>query len=355
MKPRLGVVACSLALVALAVPLAGGASGRGDGLGDKPQARGVPGAPPADELASHGYVITKPVPGSDIPADFTFVLTRDEIYVPLAVRRPKGSGPFPAITMGSGEGRGGMAQVERQVERLASMQDRMIARGYLVAYVNYRNEIPYLYEQIQRSVNLADNISGGRRTLKSNPTLDSDDLVAVIRYLQTLPYVDKDAIGATGVSHSGEMIMKAAAEITFGAGVPVEGASHEFLSVNTGPTAPRKGTEIQYQDIEVVKKNADKALATERIRRIKTPILHMGRDSDHLQGIFQLTHAWMLEAGKDSTWASFDHPVHGYAFIYRQKDGSFQPDPIQQKAFDMMMAFFDKHLKHSHKATSGER
>ena len=62
--------------------------------------------PIAAELPPHGYVITKPVPGSDIPADYTFVLTRDEIYVPIAVRKPKGHGPFPAIIMGRGNGRG---------------------------------------------------------------------------------------------------------------------------------------------------------------------------------------------------------------------------------------------------------
>lgn len=314
--------------------------------------QGKVGAPPAPELPPHGYVITKPVRGSEIPADYTFVLTRDEIYVPIAVRKPKGNGPFPVITMGSGDGVAGLPQVEKQVERLASMQDRMIERGYVVVYVNYRNEIPYLYEQIQRAENLPDSISGERRTLKSNPTLDSDDLIAIIHYLQTLPYVDKDAVGAIGVSHSGEMILKAASEITFGAGVPNEGAAHEYLSVNTGPTAPRKGTEIQYNDIEVVRKNADKAKAMERIRRIRTPILHLGRDKDHLQGIFKLTHEWMVEAGKDSTWVSFDHPVHGYAFLYRQPDGSYKPDPIQQKVFEIFMAFFDKHLKHSHKTTT---
>lgn len=315
-------------------------------------AQGKVGAPPVAELPSHGYVITKPVPGSDIPADYTFVLTRDEIYVPIAIRRPKGNGPFPAITMGSGEGRGGMRQVEVQVERLAPMQDRMIARGYVVVYVNYRNEIPYLYEQLPEPAhNLPDSISGGQRTLKSFPTLDHQDLIAILRYLQTLPYVDQDAIGAIGVSHGGEMIMKAASEFNFGAGVPIEGASHEFLNVNTGPTAPRKGTEIQYHDIEVARKNADKARAMERIRRIQTPILHFGRDTDHQQGIFKLVHEWMLEAGKDSTWVSFDHPVHGYVFIYRQPDGSYKPDPIQEKAFEIFMAYFDKRLKHSHQTT----
>ena len=300
----------------------------------------------AAQLPSHGYVVTRPVPGSDIPADYAFVLTRDEIYVPLAVRRPGGNGPFPVITMGRGDGRGGLPHVEAQVARLASMQDRMIARGYAVAYVNYRNEIPYLYGQIQQARNLVDDMSGGEnRTLKSAPTLDSDDLVAVFSYLKTLPYVNGKAIGAMGVSHGGEMILKSVAETTIAAGVVIEGASHEFLGVDTGPKAPRRKNELQYQDIEIVRKNADKAKAMKRIRRIRTPILHLGRENDHLQGIFQLAHEWMLEAGRDSTWACFDHPDHGYPFIYRQPDGSYRPDPVQQEAFDLLMNFFDIHLK----------
>ncbi len=303
-------------------------------------------APIAPELPSHGYAITKPVRGSDISMDVTFVLTRDEIYVPIAIRRPRGDGPFPVIVVGRGNGRGGVLQIESQVERLAAMHDEMIARGYVVVFVNYRNEIPHLYEDTARAQNLADDVANEGRTLKSAPTLDSDDLIAILKYLPTLPYVQKNAIGLVGVSHSGEMILKVAAEgAPFTAGVAIEGASHEFLSVNTGPTAPRKGNEIQYQDIEVVRKNANKARAMERIKRIQVPILHIGRDPDHLQGIFKLAHEWMTEAGKDSTWVSLDHPVHGYPYIYREEDGSFKPDPVQRKAFDIFMDYFDRHLK----------
>ena len=300
----------------------------------------------ARELPSHGYVITKPVRGSEFPVDLTFVLTRDEIYVPVAVRKPQGDGPFPVITMGRGDGRAGMPHVEAQVERLAAMQDAMIRRGYVVVYVNYRNEIPYAYAQLQRAQNIPDSISGGENlTLKSAATIDSDDFLATLDYLRTLPYVDKEAIGAVGVSHGGEMILKAAAATIFAAGVSIEGASHEFLSVDTGPDAPRKAGELQYQDIDIARKNADKAKAMERIRRIETPILHIGREKDHLQGIFKLAHEWMREAGRDSTWASFDHPEHGYPFIYRQTDGSYRPDPVQQRAFDLFMEFFDRRLK----------
>lgn len=302
--------------------------------------------PVAPKLPAHGYVITKAVPGSIFPVDYAFVLTRDEIYVPVAIRKPDGNGPFPVITMGRGAGRGGMPHLEEQVRRLAAMQDRMIGRGYAVVYVNYRNEIPYQYGRGERAKNLPDDMSGGEnRTLKSAPTIDSDDLLAIFGYLQTLSYVDKRAIGALGVSHGGEMILKTAAETTIAAGVVVEGASHEFLGVNTGPDAPRNGNELQYQDIEVVRRNADKSNAMARIRRVHTPILHLGRDRDHLQGIFRLAHEWMLEAGKDSTWVSFDHPDHGYPFIYGRQDGSYQPDPIQQQAFDIIMEYFDRHLK----------
>jgi len=314
------------------------------------QARGVPGAPPAPVLPPHGYVITKTLPGVATPVDFTFVFTRDEIYVPIAVRKPAGSGPFPAILMGAGNGAGGMPEVERQVRRLGPMMDRLIARGYVVAYAEYRNEIPYLYQRQARATNLSDNISGGQRTLKSNPTLDSDDYIAIIQYLQSLPYVDQDAVGTFGVSHSGELMEKAAAEITFAAAVANEGAAHEFLEIDTGPRAPRRGTELQFQDVEIVKRFANKSVAMERIRRIRTPFLHVGRDGDHLQGIFKLAHEWMVEAGKDSTWVSFDHPVHGYAFIYAAPDGSYRPDRIQQQAFDVIVGFFDTHLKHPHHA-----
>ena len=299
----------------------------------------------APQLPPHGYVTTKSVRGSDIPMDLTFVLTRDEIYVPIAVRKPPGNGPFPAITMARGNGRGGMPFVEAQVERLASLQDRIIQRGYVVATVNYRNEIPLAYGAQTRARNLDDSMTAEGRTLKSVASLDSDDLISALDYLKTLPYVKPGAVGAVGVSHSGEAILKAAAETSFAAGVAIEGASHEFLSVDTGPGIPRKNGEIQYQDIGLARKHADKANAMERIRRITTPILHIGRDHDHLQGIFKLAHEWMLEAGKDSTWVSFDHPDHGYPLVYRKPDGSYAPDPVQQQAIDAFMSYFDSKLK----------
>lgn len=100
--------------------------------------------PTASESPSQGHVLTDRMPGCDSAVAIHLVLARDELYVPIAIGKPAGDGPFPAITMGRGNGRGGVPHVVQQVQRLAAMQERMIERGYAVAYVNYRNEIPHL-------------------------------------------------------------------------------------------------------------------------------------------------------------------------------------------------------------------
>ena len=290
------------------------------------------------------------VPGSRWPLQPALAPTADEIYVPVTLRKPEGDGPFPMITIGRGDGHGGMEHAIALSLRLAAMQDRLLARGYAVACVNYRNEIPRLYGRQGPAVALVDDISGGEHlVLKSAATLDSDDLAAIWRWLATLPWVRPQSIGALGISHGGEMILKAvAAGAPLAAGVIAEGASHEFLSVDTTASAPRIDGELQYQEIETVRAHADRTAAMARIAQIaraRTPMLHFGRERDHLQGIFQLAHEWMLEAGCNSQWLSFEHPEHGYCLLYPDAGGTLQPDPVQQEAFERWVAFFDRHLQ----------
>ena len=294
-------------------------------------------------------IVPRKIPTSGTPFELHLVETRDEIYTPVAVRKPAGKGPFPAVLVASGNGIGGFTKIETALYRLEPMMDQMLKRGYVVAFANYRNEIPQAYNSIGRSKNLEDTISGGARVLKSNATLDSDDYIALIEHLQGLPYVRKQDVGTIGVSHAGEVQAKAASQITWGAGVLIEGASYEFLAVDTDK-APRKDGVMNLEDPALVKSIADKPRAMERIARMKTPFLHLGRDQDHLQGVFRTLYDWMAEAGvKDSTWVSADHATHGYGLLYRAEDGSYKPDAMQAKSFDQWMSFFDTHL---HNATA---
>lgn len=289
-------------------------------------------------------VVPRKIATSGTPYELHLVETRDEIYVPVGVRRPAGKGPFPAVLVASGNGIGGFTKIETALYRLEPMMDEMLKRGYVVAYANYRNEIPQAYNQADRSKNVEDTISGGARTLKSTATLDSDDYVALIEHLQGLPFVRRQDVGTIGVSHAGELQAKAAAAITWGAGVLIEGASYEFIAVDTDK-APRKDGVMSLEDPVLVKSIANKPKAMERIRRMRTPFLHLGRDKDHLQGVFRTLYDWMAEAGvKDSTWVSADHPTHGYGLLYRNEDGSYTPDAMQKQYFNQWMGFFDRHL-----------
>ncbi len=297
--------------------------------------------------AAHPYIrVERTNAHTGTPWELHLVLTRDEIYVPIGVRKPVGDGPFPMILIGSGQGTDGIGKIDEYMARTETLMTRVVERGYVAAFVSYRNEVPELYNAIEGAELVADTISGGSRTLRSVPALDSDDHLAIIDHARALPYTDPDAIGAIGSSHSGEIIMKSVtAGAALAAAVPSEAAAFEYLAMDTS-RAPRDaaGEEMQLQDVEVARSIADKSRAMERIRQIDVPLLVLGRDDDHLQGIFELLYEWLTEAGKEVAWASFDHPEHGYVLL-RPREGVKVPDDVQEQAFALYMRFFDEHLK----------
>jgi hypothetical protein len=85
-------------------------------------------------------------------------------------------------------------------------------------------------------------------------------------------------------------------------------------------------------------------LARERIAPIDVPILVMGRDGDHLQGIFRLSYELLEEDGKDAEWVSWNHPLHGFLFPLAA-DGATHPDQVQERAIDAVIAFLDRYMK----------
>jgi len=290
-------------------------------------------------------VIERTLPESGTAWELQLVLARDEIYVPIGVRKPDGNGPFPLILIGSGQGRDGLVKIDKAMEDVEELMDRLVERGYAAAYLNFRNEIPELYNEIAASELLADTVSGGDRRLQSVPTLDSDDYISIVEHVKALPYTDPEGIGAIGSSHSGEIILKGTALIDIGAGVPSEAAALEYLAIDVNAATHNAAGERDLADIERARSLADKDVAMARIRKSETPLLILGRDHDHLQGVFQLAYEWLDEAGRDVRWASFDHPEHGYSLLRQRPGGPPEPDDVQNEVFDLYMAFFDEHLK----------
>jgi BAAT / Acyl-CoA thioester hydrolase C terminal len=292
--------------------------------------------------------IIEDVAGSDVPVRLMYVETWDGLYAPIGLRVPRGEGPHPVVLLASGNGGGGMAWVRQAVAEQGYIMERLLEAGYACAWIRYRTEVELGYD---RGGPLIRDIRQGRELFNRSP-LEYEDEIAIIEYLKTLPDIGADRVGLIGMSHGGEMVLKLTSEYG-GAAVAVasEPAAHEFLALTPDDTAfvdPTTGLrnieEMQMAEAEKVRGRIDLERARARIHAISTPMLVMGREEDHLQGIFRVTYELLEEAGKDVSWVSWDHPVHGYIYPRRGPDGKYQVDEIQDAAITGIIEYLDRYL-----------
>lgn len=293
--------------------------------------------------------IVEPVSGSDIPVHLMYVETLDGLYAPIGLRKPSGNGPFPIVLLASGNGGEGMAWIRDAVENRGYIMERFLEAGYAVAWLRYRAEVELGYNKGGR---LVEDIRQGRQLLNRSP-LEYEDEISIIKYVKTLPFVDPDRVGLLGLSHGGEMVLKITSEYDgAAAAVASEPAAHEFLALSPDNTATvneetglRNIESMQMRAVEKVRARIDMDIAQKRIATINTPILVMGRKSDHLQGIFRTTYELLKEAGKDVAWTSYDHPLHGYVYPLRGKGGEYEVNDVQDAAIKEVISYFDAHMK----------
>jgi dienelactone hydrolase len=300
-------------------------------------------------IEAEQITITEPVPGSEVPVQLMYVETWDGLYTAVGLRVPEGDGPHPVVLLASGNGGGGMPWVRQAVADRGYIMERLLEAGYACAWLRYRTEVELGYDLGGPL------IRGGRqgRELFNRAPLEHEDEIAVVEFLKTRPDIDPDRVALIGMSHGGEMVLKLTSDYD-GVAVAVasEPASHEFLSLTPDNTAfvdPDTGLrnieEMQMTDVEKVRSRIDETKARERISTINTPILVMGREDDHLQGIFRSTYDLLNEEGKDVEWVSWDHPVHGYIYPERGPDGDYVVDEVQDAAIDGIIEYLDRHLK----------
>jgi dienelactone hydrolase len=294
-------------------------------------------------------VVTEEVRGSSIPVHLMYVEAIDGVYIPIALRKPQGAGPFPVVLFATGNGGGGMAMLRDHVRNRSWTLERFVDAGYAAVWMRYRAEVDYAYDKIGRLIS-----SGrqGRQLLNRGP-LEYEDAIAVADYVKTLPFVDARRVGYMGMSHGGEMALKIASEYHgFRAMVASEPASHEFVRLKPDETAkidPATGLlnveKMMMREPEKVRPRITEDIARARISPITTPVFVQGRDSDELQGIFRVSYDLLHEAGKDAMWKSYDHPLHGFVYPERNAAGVYAPDAVQQQAVGDTLAFFDRYLK----------
>ncbi|HST67463.1 MAG TPA: hypothetical protein VLM05_19980 [Mycobacteriales bacterium] len=280
----------------------------------------------------------------DGPVQYRLASTLDGLYTPYALRVPDKPGPHPFVFLAYGNGGGGLDWLRDRVAHFRYVTDRLLAAGYACAWGRYRSEVELGYH---RGGPLVRDRRQGMDLFNRSP-LEFEDELAILSDVRELPGIDAGRIGHVGVSHAGEMLFKLASAFpdAVTAGVACEPANHEFLDLDTDATVTVNETtglrdieEMQMHDAGYVRPRINEALVAERITPIRTPMLVMGRDQDHLQGIFRVSYDVLAEAGKDVQWVSFDHPLHGYIFPVDDA-----VDPTQESAVDGIVDFLDKKL-----------
>lgn len=292
-------------------------------------------------------VRTETIAGAE--THFLYYETWDGLYAPMALRLPAGDGPHPVVLLGMGNGGEGMGWLRQILDDRSYVLDALIEAGFACAWLRYRTEVELGYQDGGPMVR---DIRQGREMFNRAP-LEYEDEIAAIELVKRLPAIDGDRVGLVGVSHAGEMILKITSEYHgAAAGVCCEPAAHEYLALTPDDTAfVNEATQLrniegmQMAEVEKVRNRIDHAVANQRIAGIQTPLLIMGRDQDHLQGIFRTTYELLAEAGKDVEWVSYDHPLHGYIYPELGGDGTYVVDDMQRESMAKVIAYLDARLR----------
>jgi dienelactone hydrolase len=240
-------------------------------------------------LPDQGYIHV--VSEADSPVMQTWIKAKDGLYIAAAVRKPKGSGPFPAIILFHGAPGGrGMDQLVgwSRGDHGGPVWERFLQEGYVVVVADYR---------------------GGDWNQMNQPsstglTTAIDDGITVVDYVQGLPYVKRAEVSVYGVSLGGNLAMYLASRVpTLHAVVAGAPAPIWFLGLKLGADGSRP-------DFNTAK--ADPATAKENIEPIKVPVLILVGTEDRLLPLDKTLHDELAARGKPVRLEIFEHGYHDF-------------------------------------------
>ena len=292
--------------------------------------------------------VTEKIPGSALTAQIIYVEMNDGTYSPIAMLKPAGNGPFPLVLIAHMNGGGGTEWLREWLQYGNWTPEQLVKAGYAVAWMRYRGEVNNSYGPA-----LKETSRQGRQLFNRGP-LEYDDAIAIAKYVKTLPYIQPDHVGYLGLSHGGEMAFKIASEYDgLRCMISVEPAAGDYLAVGRRPagsqpipeTRMNVTQEMQDQEKAETRSRINMPVAMERINRIKTPILVVGRINDNNEPQFRLAYELAKEAGKPVEWKQYEHPQHGFIFVTRNAKGVYDPDPTQKQIVADTIAHFNSCLK----------
>jgi dipeptidyl-peptidase-4 len=243
----------------------------------------------ADALPHDKYV--RVVSEADSPVQPTYVKTKDGVYVAVALRKPRGEGPFPALIVFHGAPGGrGMEQLVgwSRGETGGPVWERFLREGFVVAVADYR---------------------GGDWNTMNVPSSGADataidDGLAVVDFVKALPYVDASRVSLYGVSLGGNLVAYLVSRVpTIHAAVLGAPAPIWFLGVKPALKDGRP---------DLSDPKPDPALAAANVAPIRTPVLILVGTADGLLPLATTLHDALQQAGKPVRMDVYEHGYHDF-------------------------------------------
>lgn len=243
----------------------------------------------ADALPHEQYVHV--VSETDSPVMQQWVKSKDGAYVAASIRKPAGSGPFPAVIMFHGAPGGrGMEQLVgwSRGDHGGPVWERYLQEGFVVVVADYRGG----------DFNLMNTPSG------SGFTTAIDDGMAVVDFVGQLPYVDDKEISLYGVSLGGNLVLFLASQIQ-GLNAVVAGAPAAiwFLGISYFGK-PGDGTALETL--------VDSETAAANIAPIETPVLIQVGTEDPLLALDHVLYSEFVDEGKAVRMEVYEHGYHDF-------------------------------------------
>jgi dipeptidyl aminopeptidase/acylaminoacyl peptidase len=264
------------------------------------------------------------ISGVNVVLQETYIYSSDGLYIPAVVLKPVGEGPFPAVVMvhGSPGGRG-MSELKQEIQFHGMVPERFLKERYVGVFCDYRAR------QAEGMI--------GDPAVYSNAA----DVVSVIRYTKSLPYVKRDAVCLYGGS-LGALISILAIGVE-----PV--AAAVFNAPPTFPilglTRETSGSGRQPFPSEITDAMINKVQADQILGKIQNPVLFVVGTADGLMGQVRKAHTLMQSLGKDVSIDLYPDEQHGFYWGPRKQDGEYAPSPAFTQALDKAAEFFGANTK----------